>query len=251
MKDKKRLSIICVAVLLLVAVIGMSAYTFAKYVTSASVTSQSATVAKWGFVVSANADDLFGSDYTGTGLATKVEGDGISVNSNNATVAPGTTGSMTFSISGTAEVLAQLTVTATGTDVSLTKGEGEDAQTYNPIKWTLKKGNTVVSAVIDNKNVTFENATLATVLTYLGSIKETITAGQASSHAGDYTLTWAWAFENTESGIDGLSANEADTLLGQAANGTTLEGYTAVTSISNLGLNITVTQAQGTAPATN
>ncbi len=231
----KRKPIIFVAVLLMIAIIAMSAYTFAKYTTSTNVDSQSATVAKWGFTVSADATNLFASDYSVADeatLATKVE-DGVAVDAADVVVAPGTTGSMSFSINGNSEVRAQLNVTATGTDVSLTKGE----QTYNPVKWTLAKDNTAVSGC--------ENVTLDTIVTYLNAMDETIEAGANYSKAGSYTLTWTWAFTGADSGITGLSVDAADTILGQAAAGQTIDtAYTAVTSISNFSLSISVDQIQ-------
>ena len=47
---------------------------------------------------------------------------------------------MTFGVTGTAEVLAQLKVAVkedTLKDISLTKGSGDTEEVYNPIKWTL------------------------------------------------------------------------------------------------------------------
>ncbi len=246
MKNNKRKSIICVALLLLVVVIAMSSYTFAKYVTSDSATT-SATVAKWGFVVDVDATDLFATDYTlGTGatLATKATGTGVAVDAQSAAVAPGTTGSMTFSISGTAEVLAKITVTASGTDVSLTDTKGTDDttddQVYNPIKWTLKKDNTVVSGC--------EDVTLATIITKLNSYTTEVTAGTTSSVNGSYTITWEWAFSNTSSGITNLSVDDADTILGYAANDSDIDSkYTAVTGVSNFSVSISVEQLQTSA----
>ena len=132
MKFNKRKSLIVIAMFVLLAVlIAMSGMTFARYISSKEVPTQSATVAKWGFVVSADADALFGSDYKGTTLATVVANteEQLSVSAESAAegqtrglvVAPGTTGSMTFSITGEAEVRAQITVSMTNVqDVYLT-----------------------------------------------------------------------------------------------------------------------------------
>ena len=126
MKNMKRKAlIVAVMALLLVAILAMSVSTFAKYTTSATTGSNTATVAKWGFVVNAQAGGLFADQYGGTdsGLADAyVSGDTVFVDANGSgnVVAPGTTGSLTFSITGTAEVRSQVTVTASGTDVALT-----------------------------------------------------------------------------------------------------------------------------------
>ncbi len=243
MKDKKRLSIICVAVLLLVAVIGMSAYTFAKYVTSTEVPSTSATVAKWGFVVSANAGDLFASDYSVNGsetLATKVD-DGVAVDASSSVVAPGTTGSMTFSISGTAEVRAQVTVEATVADIVLTDGTNK----YNPVKWTLTKD----GEAVENCN----GVTLATIKTYLDSMDATIEAGATNTLAGTYTLSWSWAFDGSADPVweNGPDGNTADTYLGWLADGSDKakamvpDAYESASKTTvSFSLKISVTQIQ-------
>ncbi|MBE6554863.1 MAG: hypothetical protein E7663_01320 [Ruminococcaceae bacterium] len=143
----KRLFIVAIALLLLV-VFTLGGSTFAKYITTKVMPTKQATVAKWGHVITINAEDLFGTDYTkgqqGT-YAEIVEADtGVAVNASATSnvVAPGTTGSMTFTIAGTAEVLSKLNVTATGTDIELkanvTKNtEQAAAVTYSPVKWTL------------------------------------------------------------------------------------------------------------------
>ena len=45
-------------------VLGLGGNTLAKYVTSKTTESQVATVAKWGHVITVNAENLFGTDYT-------------------------------------------------------------------------------------------------------------------------------------------------------------------------------------------
>jgi hypothetical protein len=61
MKKKKSLVFVATA-LMLCLVVGMGAFTFAKYITSGN-TNQKATAAKWGFVVNVDADNLFGTKY--------------------------------------------------------------------------------------------------------------------------------------------------------------------------------------------
>ena len=58
--------IITAMVALIALVVGMGGYTFAKYFTSTGTHSNQATVAKWGFVLSANATNLFGEEYRDT-----------------------------------------------------------------------------------------------------------------------------------------------------------------------------------------
>ena len=52
---KRSLFIVVAMVLLLAVVLGMGGTTFAKYITSKDVPVESATVAKWGYVITANA----------------------------------------------------------------------------------------------------------------------------------------------------------------------------------------------------
>ena len=251
---KRRFLIVAVMVLLLVAVLAMSVSTFAKYTTTTGVQSNSATVAKWGFVVAANATDLFGTAYASdantatTQVVVKDNTNGTAIKSTATTpanlLAPGASGSMTFSIDGTAEVLAKVTVEANGTDISIATG----GNTYYPITWTLTKGGTPVTGC--------EDVQLSAILNYLnaGDKDELIDAGEEYAFAGEYELTWVWAFDGdgVASGLTDLDRDAADTLLGRAAeagkqNGETFtyEGtdYTVYTQIA-FDITISVDQTQ-------
>ncbi|MDD7214579.1 MAG: hypothetical protein PUH90_04665, partial [Clostridia bacterium] len=207
--------------------------------------SGNASVAQWGFTVTSDATNLFGANYefktgatnstvTKTNDATKLTVKASDENSQ--VVAPGTTGSMTFTIAGTAEVKATVAVEMRDiTDVVLEYKKGETAGTYNPVKWTLKKGG----------NILVENSTLTAIAGELNKAvyDETIDPGASYNNAGTYTIEWVWAFE---SGNDAL-----DTFLGTIANApaTTTDGtYTNQTGTStsiNFTLNISVTQVRG------
>lgn len=213
-KKNNRRSIFVIGLLLmLVAVIGFGGYTLSKYVTKKS-TDANATVAKWGFTVDANASGLFGKDYAyDTTKANSIVNDGtgaLTVSASANRVAPGTTGSMTFNIKGSAEVLAQIKIEMTVTsDVVLnyTK-DGTAGTAYTPVKWTLtKKGET---------NPLVQNGTLEAVKNALNKT----TTYQANSTAIDeeYTLTWAWAFETGTTDEEKTLNNNLDTLLGMVAN---------------------------------
>ena len=225
---KKKVVIVAAMVLLLATVLVMSMSTFAKYTTAATPATNNATVAKWGFVLSANADNLFPNKY-GAADANKIadawaDADDAKVSvvgaSDAKVVAPGTTGSATITVSGSAEVRAQLSIGVTGTDISLT--ETATGKVYNPIVWTLKDGATVVAT-----------GSLADINDYV----ITIEAGQSVEKT--YTVTWTWAFDNASTGIDGLSVDEADTMLASTA----ATGYTAVTNLS-FTINATIDQIQ-------
>ena len=227
MEDKKpnkktRGIIIAAMVLLLIAIMCFCGVTFARYITKSSVPTQQATVAKWGFVVSANAENLFGKGYNKGEIVAKPDEAGavVDVKAATSTVAPGTKGEMTFGVTGSAEVLAQLKVAVkadTLKDISLTKGSGETAEVYNPIKWTLSSKSAADSdftAVTDA-----ENKTLAEIVEELKKITAKIEIGQ--SFDTTYKLSWKWELGTSEDPTD--ATNRKDTALAYAAefvNGT-------------------------------
>lgn len=201
---KKKMLVILSIVLMLTMVVGMGAFTFAKYVTTQTAGDQ-ANTAQWGFVITADASDLFGTDYalSGTGTsATVVEtGNGVAVKATGTgnVVAPGTTGSMTFSISGKAEVLAKVSLAkAPTTDIYL--------DTYYPVKWTITESVSGTSVC--------ENVTLSDALTFLKSkVDGTIAPGTEVNKT--YVLSWTWAFDSGN--------NPSDTVLCLLAGGKTVE----------------------------
>ena len=248
-KDNRKSIFVIGLLLLLVAVIGFGGYTLSKYVTEKNK-GGTASVAKWGFTVNADADKLFGKEYKwdGTNSTVSATGDTITVKANSATgtnlVAPGTTGSMTFTIAGSAEVKAKVEIALTvNNDVVLEYKKGGVAGTYKPVKWTLKKdGNVVVSG-----GKSLENVTLAAIATELNGYGATVNASGTYAHAGTYTIEWAWAFDGTTANAD---ADKLDTLLGWKASDTdiptdygfTVEAGTQTTI--NFALNISITQEQ-------
>lgn len=239
-KSKKALIIVAIA-LMAALVVGMGAMTYSRYITTGT-SGATATAAKWGFVVTANAQDLFGSDYTKDGgdTATKVNGDGVAVNASSATLAPGTSGSMNITVNGTAEVLAQLTFDISQTSlIGIDYTEGED---YYPIKWTLKKNGV---AVVGADNVDF--ATLASAVANQSS---KIAIGWSLSDT--YTIEWVWALDGND--------DAKDTLIGMQAHYESLEdgddktnyetilngvkGEATVESTLSFTLSVTVEQIQ-------
>lgn len=241
-KEKKRKSfIVAVLLLLLALIITMSGITFAKYYTE-DEGNNTATVAQWGFVLSADAENIFGKKYTDEGngsvvFETSSTGKiSIQANSNGENtknvVAPGAKGYATFSISGEAEVRAQLSVVVEITsDISLTRTVEESTTTYKPIVWKLYKTDTGTDTLVANGvseiNAYFSGATLE--------------VGQQSEKAGDYKLTWEWAFEGVN--------DEADTILAKLAkDGDSKKAEYNVDSYSldlGVNINISVVQIQG------
>lgn len=211
MKNKKsKKPLIVVAMILMIGLVaGMGAMTYSKYITSGSTGDQTATAAKWGFVVTVNATDLFATDYSvkdSDTLATKVTETGVAVHASTETahniVAPGTTGSMTISISGSAEVLAKLSITTTGNTSEINLGD------YYPVVWTLKEGSS-----------TKATGKLSEVLKSLTDTSATFDAG--TSYDATYTLSWEWALETGETDDLKATNNAKDTLIGYKAEGKT------------------------------
>ena len=219
-QNKKRASrkswvLLLLLLLALASLLTVGGVTFAKYVTSGSG-SGTASVAKWGYEVKVNATDIFGTEYkydttANSSITNSETGSTVTVKANDTAnrVAPGTSGSMTFSIKGSAEVLAALSAQLTADkDVALTFSKGSESYTYAPVKWTLNDG---TSNVVDAK-------TLADVVTEIDRLGQRITPNSTTLNK-NYTLSWTWSFETAGSTVPGLSNNDLDTILGLLANG--------------------------------
>lgn len=249
-KRQKRLVLVAM-VLMIGLVAGMGAMTYSKYITTTTVPTQNATAAKWGFTVTANADNLFGKNYAGTGLATIVNTDGLSVKASESAnvVAPGTTGSMTITVSGQAEVAAQLTVefeNAKELFLDLNNNGTFDAGTdYAPVKWTLKKGETIL----------VNAATLADVETALEGISAVIAPNSDPATFGTYTLSWAWDFGDGSTDINDsilgfiAAGKDADFINNALKIDTVTDAMVTKSSVSlTFDLSINIEQTQVAAP---
>ncbi len=252
-KNNRKTAAVVMLLLALVALLCFGGYTFSKYVTSSSGKG-TASVAKWGYTASVDTTKLFGDTYrqVSTSVST-VDGSGtINVKADTAgrkLVAPGTTGSMTFTVGGKAEVRARLhmsLVPDTDKDVVLKiRRTGDtDYTEYRPVKWTLKKNGTPVDGA--------ENVTLAAIADKL--THDTTVSVSGDYDAGDvlaettYEISWVWAFEGTGD-VAGLTIDQADTILGQIAAGVT--GYTpdryeidAANSSTELAFDLTIQVSQ-------
>lgn len=237
-QNKKRASrkswvLLLLLLLALASLLTVGGVTFAKYVTSGSG-SGTASVAKWGYTVSVDANNIFGTEYkydttANSSITNSTSGTTVTVKASDTAnrVAPGTSGSMTFSIKGSAEVLAALSAQLTADkDVALTFSKGSESYTYAPVKWTLNDG---TSNVVDAK-------TLADVVTEINKLSQRITPNSAALNK-NYTLSWAWGFETAGSTVPGLSNNDLDTVLGLLAS-----GVTAATVGANYGITIDETK---------
>ncbi len=231
-KDLKK-PLILAGMALLLTLIGVTgASTYAKYVTSQEVPSQQATVAKWGYVVTVNTDNLFGTNYAKDGETTNavVNKDGTIIVSSTAdtnVIAPGATGSMSITINGSAEVLSKLSFTYDNVkDISVDYVKDGQTMTYSPIQWSLAKGET--------KLVT--DATLKSALDKLVEQSTYIDAGTSMSDT--YILSYSWPFFTLEEN------DKHDTALGLLAAGETVDGYTKVSNEVQLALKVQLEQVQ-------
>ena len=215
MKNKKFIMILAM-VLMVSLVVGMGAMTYAKYVTSYNTPAQSATAAKWGFVVTADANNLFGKEYKETNpgdtYATVDENGNVVVKgtADAKVVAPGTMGYLTINVNGSAEVKAKLSVAL---DITENIGNG----TYVPVQWALVAGNATPA---DDAWVTD-----------LESLTTTAYYDPGTNVSSSYKLYWRWAFSTSTSGV---SNDPLDTVIGAKAAGKT---YTEVNAMT--GLNLT------------
>lgn len=199
MKKRESNSMKLVAYVLLLTMIALIlvAGTYAKYTTTSSG-SDLARVAKFGVVVDVKDDmGLFKTTYAkhdskATSAMT------VTSSATDKVVAPGTSGEMTFTITGTPEVATKLTVTpkilntihlAAG-KYELAAGKFANEKTtvdtsadYEPIKFTLvnSKGDKLA-----------EDASLAQLKTALEGKSAQFAPNTTLDET--YTLSWAWAF---------------------------------------------------------
>lgn len=206
-RKSKKIMMLGAIILMVALVAAMGTMTYSRYVTTTDLDPQTATAAKWGFLVQANATNLFATDYTdpGTGLATKATTDGVAVNAENVVVAPGTTGYIDIKVSGKAEVLAKLTLALTLTeDIYATPTGGTK---YNPIEWQIVVG---TGAAVD--------ANWETGADFVGTVEDTSAFIDAGTEVNTtYRIYWKWDLDNGN--------NAADTAIGIASH----SGTTSVT----------------------
>lgn len=209
--------------------------TYAKYTSKASA-QDSARVAKWGVVVSTSGN-LFDNTYlTGTnsgnpgkGTEDGADNTGLSVESTEHVVAPGTKNDvgLTFTVAGRPEVDVQVKVSASTTsgDVYLNgiglpdlttsdiTNDTFTAEKYFPVRFTLSRNGTAEEA---NKNLT-----LAELISKLNNLTGRYDAGvnlAGDQGFGTYCITWAWNYDGND---------KADTLLGTLTPGVTeIQGMT-------------------------
>ncbi len=244
-KDNRKSIFVIALLLLLVAVIGFGGYTMSKYISSKNKEG-SASVAKWGYTITADTTKLFGDEYV-AGVIGDATAEGAVITAkadttNRFIVAPGHSGSMTFTVKGTAEVKAKISLSFVNTPdeivLNYTKSGAAEVKNYYPVKWTLTKKNK------DGDSTTIAEGKLSEIEEKLKGADYTGTTYDAGADVEDvYTLSWSWAFENTDD-----DANSLDTLLGWTASGATVPddyGFAVAAGTSTdiaFALNISVEQ---------
>lgn len=255
MKNKKGKKLVVLgAMAALLTLIGVSgSQTYAKYVESTTVPSQTATVAKWGVVQQVNANNLFGKNYGAAdgGLATTVDtlnkdgtisAEGVAVTAKslgaNKIVQPGGSGSLTFGITGQTEVKTQI-------DFDFTFNSDIFLDTYNPMKWTL---------VVSGTGTAHDNTTygdLETVLDTLGNVSHVYGPNEDAFNI-QVSLSWVWEYyvDDATDILDtklAVLSNKADSTLYKYAEldaEYTDDGVKKYSTDVSFGITMTATQVQ-------
>ena len=183
-KNGKRLALILIAILLLVA-IAFGAYTYSRYVTQDSGNGR-AQVAAWGFTMSFSQEDYadneagFSTAYLNHEPTDDYDTATVLSSSGNTVVAPDTSGSTTFNVLGTSEVAAKITVEFEAvSEVYLDIADASgNVYRYTPI--TFSYGDT-------------KNVKAAQLVAALDAVSVEVHPGNAVSFTNN-TISWAWAY---------------------------------------------------------
>ena len=182
MKKEKILVLFAILVLILATIMLIISNTSAKYVTSANGT-DSARVAHWNINTTNNIKDLFASSYMNVAPGSEEQG----------VIAPGTSGTYSFTINGDVETSYTLSIIASGSDE--VNGAVSD---YNPIKYSFTKPNTGDNKE-SNSTVTTENMTFEELKSAINGIDDGKQVHNAGSLSGDtYTIGWTWELDEND-----------------------------------------------------
>ena len=249
-QTKKRLGVLAVILMLIVAIGATAGTTLAKYIYSATV-SDSATIAKWGYTVSANTVNLFSTTYNAKKIVSG--GDSLDVNATANVVAPGTSndaannGEMTITLNGSADVAAKLTLDFSGFKTVWLNYNNE--ATYYPIKWYIndtlvqhtEENNEKTNAVDAQDIATAVAAKLPSGATAKdGVVTLALPAGTTNVFGTTGTtlkIKWVWEFTQEKTAAVGEAGKEGykpatyydieDTILGALAAGKTTTLWTS------------------------
>lgn len=238
-KNGKRLALILIALLLIVAV-AFGAYTYSRYVSRQNGTG-SATVARWGYEIEMTGSteaNGFSTQYdkdasSNTASAAEDKSDAViaTVSSDGNIIGPGATGYVEFTVSGYAEVTAELVASITDfSQIYVTVNSDGDSFQYFPVKYSFYKGEDAI----------VENTSLGDVISELASPLESYNVPTNTSiTATTYKLVWTWAFDNGNQ-EQGLVASDLDTILGRMSAGGAVAGQESSYSFEAAGKTWTV-----------
>lgn len=206
-KKGKKIALVAVFVML-IFVFAFGGYSFAKYTTKGTGT-DSASVAAWGIKVTANNTGNFKTQYESADGTLQVR-----ASDSTKVVAPGTSGSMTLAISGSAEVAVGFKMKFSAKkDISAKYGTNKE---YRPLKFKLSvKGEDAALAEGSLKEIEKYVADLGT-----GYIRTYGVNYNFDSNPVEYTLSWEWAFytdENTDILDTAIAANDTTAEVGGEA----------------------------------
>ena len=187
----KKLSILAVLTLAVLATAYSVGGTYAKYTTTVNVTG-TAAVAKWDMDLTAT--DGSDTETTTINLASGLDDSNVA----DGKIAPGTTKSFTFEVDGT------------GTEV---------AYNYTIVLSNFQNmpTNFVISGATDNGDGTY---------TITGS-----TVNLADAKVNDHTITWTWAYETKDSENSVTVGDTADTTDGTNAATMTFDATITATQV--------------------
>ena len=222
-KNNRKTTVIIALLLALIAILSFGGYTLSKFVTSGGSTGK-AQVAKWGYKMGVDGSKLFGKNYKFDHVASKEDADGLTVKASGDynVIAPGTTGSMTFTIEGKAEVKALIAMgiePIKDVTLKLQKADGGEI-VYNPVKWTLKKNTKELPGMIKTTLHGVAGAFHDMIYNSASSVKNPGDVLEKTT----YELVWEWAFEGSGT-FEGVTADELDTILGRRAKDKSYASY--------------------------
>ena len=193
---------------------------YAKFISEDGDDSPTASATLWGFNVTVDGSKMFSEHYQG-GVNAKsgLENGSYDVRAQmgSTVIAPDTSGYMTFSVNGMAEVDAQVILRATGGDVTVTVDNGGGSTSvYRPILWSL--------AVVDDGVTTYvvSDGTLTEVLDIMEGLNPIIEAGNTVDV--EYRIEWEWPLETSEEN------NVLDTVIAEYLEGKTIDSKYTVSA---------------------
>jgi hypothetical protein len=216
MKNKLKTNRICrltiITLIFTLVSTSMLSFTLAKYTTGGGVVNH-ARVAKWGVRINFGhcGNTLFKPEYrSGNGTLSAQWSGGIGGADN--LIAPGTSGSTTFSVTGNPEVAVEISVCTGGSQmVGAWSKSGPGITYHEPIRWSLSK---------DDETI-LNGGSFQALCSALENLSGQWDANSnLDDSLGEYTISWTWPLNS------GGMMDDYETYLGDvAAAGSNIPGY--------------------------